>query len=44
MAQALHAGIAGSTLTVLNGARHLTPLERPDDIAAALAQLLQRIR
>ena len=30
MAQTLHNGIAGSTLTVLKGARHLTPLERPD--------------
>jgi 3-oxoadipate enol-lactonase len=44
MAQDLHKGIAGSTLTVLAGARHLTPLERPDDIAAALEQLLQRAR
>jgi 3-oxoadipate enol-lactonase len=42
MAQALHAGIAGSTLAVLNGARHLTPLERPADIAGALEALLQR--
>ena len=41
MAQALHAAIANSTLTVLKGARHLTPLERPDDIAAGLKQLLQ---
>lgn len=44
MAQALHAAIANSTLTVLKGARHLTPLERPDDIAAALKQLLQHAR
>jgi len=42
MAQALNAGIPNSTLTVLKGARHLTPLERPADIAAALEQLLQR--
>ena len=42
MAEALHHAIAGSTLTVLPGARHLTPLERPDQIAAALDQLLQR--
>lgn len=40
MAELLHAGIAGSTLTVLKGARHLTPLERPDEIAAALRRLL----
>lgn len=42
MAEALHAGIKGSTLNVLAGARHLTPLERPDDIAAALGALLDR--
>lgn len=40
MAELLHRGIAGSTLTVLEHARHLTPLERPDDIAAALEKLL----
>jgi 3-oxoadipate enol-lactonase len=39
MAEAMHKAIAGSTLTVLAGARHLTPLERPADIAAALASL-----
>jgi 3-oxoadipate enol-lactonase len=44
MAQAMHEAIAASTLTVLPGARHLTPLERPDEIAAALDQLLQRTR
>jgi 3-oxoadipate enol-lactonase len=44
MAQDLHRGIAGSTLTVLQGARHLTPLERPDEIATALDQLLERAR
>jgi 3-oxoadipate enol-lactonase len=42
MAKALNAGIPNSTLAVLNGARHLTPLERPADIAAVLEQLLQR--
>jgi pimeloyl-ACP methyl ester carboxylesterase len=40
----MHKGIASSTLTVLAGARHLTPLERPDEIAAALEQLLRRAR
>ncbi|MCW5774256.1 MAG: alpha/beta fold hydrolase [Rhodospirillaceae bacterium] len=40
MAEALHAGIAGSTLTVIEDGRHLTPLERPDLVAAALARLL----
>jgi 3-oxoadipate enol-lactonase len=44
MAEAMHKAIAGSTLTVLPGARHLTPLERPDQVAAELGQLLQRMR
>ncbi|MCC6889514.1 MAG: alpha/beta fold hydrolase [Hyphomicrobiales bacterium] len=42
MAQALHDGIAGSTFTVLPKARHLTPLEVPDVIAAELDRLLVR--
>jgi 3-oxoadipate enol-lactonase len=42
MAQALHDGIAGSTLTVLPKARHLTPLEVPDIIAAELERLMAR--
>jgi 3-oxoadipate enol-lactonase len=42
MAQAMHSAIAGSSLTVLPGARHLTPLERPDEVAAELAKLLAR--
>jgi 3-oxoadipate enol-lactonase len=42
MAEAMHTAIAASTLTVLPGARHLTPLERPDQIAAELDKLLQR--
>ena len=40
MAEALHKGIAGSTLAVLKKARHLTPLERPDEVAAELRRLL----
>lgn len=40
MAEALRQGIRGASLTVLKGARHLTPLERPDETAAALARLL----
>jgi len=39
MAQELHDGIAGSTLTVLKGARHLTPIERPQEIAAELLRI-----
>jgi pimeloyl-ACP methyl ester carboxylesterase len=41
MAQVLHRGIFKSTLMVLPGARHLTPLEQPKTIAAALDRLLQ---
>jgi 3-oxoadipate enol-lactonase len=39
MAGQLHAAIAQSTLTVLAGARHLTPVERPADIAARIAAI-----
>jgi len=42
MAEALHRGIAGSTLTVVQGARHLTPLEVPDRIADELRTLAAR--
>ena len=42
MAEELHRGIAGSTLTVLPGARHLTPLEVPAVIADALLALAER--
>jgi len=40
MAQLLHRGIAGSTCLLLPKARHLTPLERPDEVAAEIAALL----
>ena len=43
MAQALHAGIAGSHYTLLPKARHLTPLERPDDVAAEILAVLNSI-
>ena len=43
MAEALHRGIAGSTYKVLSKARHLTPLEQPDVIAAELTALMARI-
>jgi 3-oxoadipate enol-lactonase len=42
-AQALHKAIAGSTLTVLPKARHLTPIECPDQIASELLALTERI-
>jgi 3-oxoadipate enol-lactonase len=44
MAQAMHRAIKGSTLTVLAGARHLTPLEAPDRIADELSALMARAR
>jgi 3-oxoadipate enol-lactonase len=40
MAEALHRGIRGSSLTVLKNARHLTPLEKPHEVACELAKLL----
>jgi 3-oxoadipate enol-lactonase len=42
MAEAMHRAIAGSTLTILKGARHLTPLEAPDIIAEQLSALTKR--
>ena len=44
MAETLHRGIKGSTLTVFKSARHLTPLETPDVIAAELLALLTALR
>jgi 3-oxoadipate enol-lactonase len=43
MAQQLHDAIRGSTLTILPGGRHLTPVECPDQIAEQLSILLKRI-
>ncbi len=40
MAEQMHAAIPQSTVTVLNGARHLTPVERPADIAAKITAIL----
>lgn len=42
MARYLHEQIPHSTLTVLRHARHLTPIEHPDRIAAELLALLRR--
>ena len=41
MSETLHRGIAGSTLTVIRNARHLTPLECPERIVAELQKLLE---
>jgi len=40
MARAMHEGIEGSSLAVLAGARHLTPLEAPDRAAEEIRALL----
>lgn len=42
MAQQLHDAISQSTLTILPSARHLTPIERPGEIASELLALLRR--
>ena len=42
MSRALHEALPRSTLTVLPHARHLTPVENPDEIARELASLLAR--
>ena len=43
MSQALHRGIAGSTLTIIENARHLTPLEAADRIVAELRALVETV-
>jgi 3-oxoadipate enol-lactonase len=43
MSETLHRGIAGSTLTVIPNARHLTPLECPERIVAELSALLEMV-
>ena len=43
MARQLHEAIGGSTLTILPKARHLTPIECPDQIASHLLELTQRV-
>jgi 3-oxoadipate enol-lactonase len=42
MARELHAAIPESTLTILPKARHLTPIEFPDQIASQLRALIDR--
>jgi 3-oxoadipate enol-lactonase len=43
MTQAMHEGIAGSRMEVILGARHLTPLEVPDRVGAALIDLCSQV-
>jgi 3-oxoadipate enol-lactonase len=44
MSRALHKAIKGSTLSIVPSARHLTPVEKPKEVAALLAQLLPHQR
>jgi 3-oxoadipate enol-lactonase len=41
MSEALHQGISGSTLNVIAGGRHLTPLECPVQIAGEIEKLIE---
>ncbi len=43
MAQTLHKRISGSTYKVLEKARHLTPMERPDEVAAEIVDVLKAV-
>ena len=43
MSRQLHEAIHGSTLTILPGARHLTPIESPEQIASQLLALLHGV-
>lgn len=44
MARALHQAIAGSTLTILPKGRHITPAEKPREIAALIMGIAERSR
>lgn len=44
MAEAMHTAMPQSTLTVLEKGRHLTPLEQPERIAAALSKLAAQVK
>ena len=43
MARQLHEAIRGSTLTILPGARHITPIECPEQIASQIQSLSLRV-
>ena len=42
MARSLHASLPGSTLTVIRGGRHLTPVQCPQEIASAIRDVAGR--
>jgi 3-oxoadipate enol-lactonase len=43
MSKAIHEGIPGSTLNVIAGGRHLTPLECPLQVAGEIEMLLEKV-
>jgi 3-oxoadipate enol-lactonase len=43
MSKTIHEGISGSTLNVIAGGRHLTPLECPLQIAGEIEKLLEKV-
>jgi 3-oxoadipate enol-lactonase len=43
MAKALHESVPGSTLKIIEGGRHLTPIQCPDVIAAEIGALMARL-
>jgi pimeloyl-ACP methyl ester carboxylesterase len=44
MAKAIHEAVPGSTLNVIPGGRHLTPLECPLQIADEIQMLLEKVK
>jgi pimeloyl-ACP methyl ester carboxylesterase len=42
-AEALHDGIPDATLTLIPGAGHMTPIERPAEVSAALREFVMRL-
>lgn len=44
MAEALHKSIAGSTLTIIPGGRHITPTEKPQDVAARFREVIAKAK
>ena len=43
MAKALHEAIPQSTLKIITGGRHLTPIQCPDEITDEISRLMERV-
>jgi pimeloyl-ACP methyl ester carboxylesterase len=43
VAEAMHAKIAGSTLTVISGAGHMTPMEQPELVNRAIREFAEKL-